>query len=38
LVDIPKNVRDKVKMIPVAHMDDVISLAIEQLPKNNNKK
>jgi ATP-dependent Lon protease len=29
LVDIPKNIRDKVKMIPVAHMDDVISLAIE---------
>jgi ATP-dependent Lon protease len=29
LVDIPKNIRDKVKMIPVSHMDDVISLAIE---------
>ncbi|GHT42889.1 Lon protease [Endomicrobiia bacterium] len=29
LVDIPEDVRNKIKMIPVAHMDDVISLAIE---------
>ncbi|GHT46753.1 Lon protease [Endomicrobiia bacterium] len=29
LIDIPEDVRNKIKMIPVAHMDDVISLAIE---------
>lgn len=37
LVDIPEDIRKKLQMIPVAHMDEVISLAIEQLAKNNNK-
>ncbi|MCA6069608.1 MAG: endopeptidase La, partial [Endomicrobium sp.] len=37
LVDIPEDIRKKLQMIPVAHMDDVISLAIEQLAKNKSK-
>lgn len=35
LTDIPEDIRKKVEMIPVAHMDEVISLAIEKLPANN---
>lgn len=35
LVDIPDAIRKKIEMIPVAHMDEVISLAIEKLPANN---
>jgi ATP-dependent Lon protease len=37
LVDIPEDIRKRLQMIPVAHMDDVISLAIEQLAKNKSK-
>ncbi|MDR2351219.1 MAG: endopeptidase La [Endomicrobium sp.] len=37
LVDIPEEVRNKIKMIPVSHMDEVISLAIEKSPKNKGK-
>jgi ATP-dependent Lon protease len=37
LVDIPEEVRNKIKMIPVFHMDEVISLAIEKSPENKNK-
>lgn len=37
LVDIPEEVRNKIKMIPVSHMDEVISLAIEKSPENKNK-
>jgi ATP-dependent Lon protease len=33
LVDIPEDIRKKLQMIPVAHMDEVVSLAIEKLPK-----
>ncbi len=35
LADIPENIKKKVEMIPVSHMDEVISLAIEKLPANN---
>jgi ATP-dependent Lon protease len=38
LVDIPEEVKKKIKMIPVSHMDKVISLAIEKLPGNKNKE
>lgn len=35
LADIPEDIKKKVKMIPVSHMDEVISQAIEKLPANN---
>ncbi|MDR0820116.1 MAG: endopeptidase La [Endomicrobium sp.] len=38
LVDIPEDVRKKLQMIPVSHMDEVISLTIERLPENKNIK
>jgi ATP-dependent Lon protease len=38
LVDIPEDVRKKLQMVPVSHMDEVISLTIEQLPVNKNIK
>jgi ATP-dependent Lon protease len=38
LVDIPEDVRNKLKMVPVSHMDEVISLTIEQLPVSKNIK
>jgi ATP-dependent Lon protease len=38
LVDIPEDVRKKLQMVPVSHMDEVISLTIEQLPINKNIK
>jgi ATP-dependent Lon protease len=38
LVDIPEDVRKKLKMIPVSHMDEVISLTIERLLENKNIK
>ncbi|MDR2399373.1 MAG: endopeptidase La [Endomicrobium sp.] len=37
LVDIPEEVRKKIMMIPVFHMDEVISLAIEKSSENKNK-
>jgi ATP-dependent Lon protease len=37
LVDIPENVKKKLQMIPVSHVDEVISLAIEQLSDNKKK-
>ncbi|MDR3256648.1 MAG: endopeptidase La [Endomicrobium sp.] len=37
LVDIPGDVKKKLQMIPVSHMDEVISLAIQQLPEDKNK-
>jgi ATP-dependent Lon protease len=38
LVDIPEDVIKKLQMVPVSHMDEVISLTIEQLPVNRNIK
>jgi ATP-dependent Lon protease len=38
LVDIPEDVRKKLQMIPVSHMDEVISLTIERLSENKNIK
>lgn len=35
LADIPENIKKKIEMIPVAHMDEVISLSVEKLPANN---
>ncbi|MCA6071661.1 MAG: endopeptidase La [Endomicrobium sp.] len=37
LVDIPEDIRKRLQMIPVAHMDEVISLAIEEFAKNKGK-
>ncbi|MDR3281716.1 MAG: endopeptidase La [Endomicrobium sp.] len=37
LADIPEDVKKKLQMIPVSHMDKVISLAIQQSPENKNK-
>ncbi|MDR0956347.1 MAG: endopeptidase La [Endomicrobium sp.] len=37
LIDIPEDIRNKITMIPVLHMDNVISLAIDQLPRKKNK-
>jgi ATP-dependent Lon protease len=37
LIDIPEDIRSKIKMISVLHMDDVISLAIDRLPHKKNK-
>lgn len=34
LADIPKNVKEKIEMIPVSHMDEVIDYAIEKDPEN----
>ena len=34
LVDIPENVKRKIKMIPVKHMDEVIRYAFEKNKKN----
>jgi ATP-dependent Lon protease len=38
LVDIPDEVKKRIKMIPVSHMDEIISLAIKKLPENKNKE
>jgi ATP-dependent Lon protease len=38
LVDIPEDVIKKLQMVPVSHMDEVISLTIEQLHVNKNIK
>ncbi|MDR3071802.1 MAG: endopeptidase La [Endomicrobium sp.] len=37
LVDIPSDVKNNLKMIPVSHMDDVISLVIEKISKKESK-
>jgi len=37
LADIPEDVKKKLRMIPVSHMDKVISFAIQQFPENKNK-
>jgi ATP-dependent Lon protease len=37
LVDIPEDVKKRLRMIPVSHMDKVISLAIQQLSENKSK-
>jgi ATP-dependent Lon protease len=37
LVDIPEGIKKRLRMIPVSHMDKVISLAIQQLSKSKNK-
>jgi ATP-dependent Lon protease len=37
LIDIPEDIRNKLHMIPVSHMDEVISLSIEQVSKKNKK-
>ncbi|MDR0977673.1 MAG: endopeptidase La [Endomicrobium sp.] len=38
LVDIPDEVRKKIKMIPVSHMDEVVSLAVEKCSAKKKKK
>ncbi|MDR2426724.1 MAG: endopeptidase La [Endomicrobium sp.] len=35
LVDIPQDIKEKIKMIPVSHMDEVIFFAIEKLQMGN---
>jgi ATP-dependent Lon protease len=37
LIDIPEGVKKRLRMIPVSHMDKVISLAIRKSPENKNK-
>ncbi|MDR0822312.1 MAG: endopeptidase La, partial [Endomicrobium sp.] len=38
LVDIPQNIKDDIKMIPVSHMDEVLDLAIEKTDGKNKIK
>jgi len=38
LADIPEDIRKKIEMIPVAHMDEVISLAIENSKSKNKER
>lgn len=35
LADIPEDIKKQIEMVPVSHMDEVISLAIEKLPASN---
>jgi ATP-dependent Lon protease len=37
LTDIPKDIQDKVKLIPVKHMDDVLKLSLESKPVKDSK-
>jgi ATP-dependent Lon protease len=38
LEDIPKDIQEKIKMIPVSHMDEVIKLAMQDNKKSGGKK